>query len=154
MVEGLFDLAVLWQAGFRNTPFLSNEHLEALRFAVEEARRLGLRVDLTLGSGWPLGGPEIPVTEAAGKLRVELLKVASGVTTVQAPFVDAGEELISAFLVPAGASSEAAARALPLGAPVEGWYSFATAAQPRSLICFLSSRARFAGRIRRDGRSK
>ena len=40
--------------GFRNTPFLSPEHLETLRFAVQEARRLGLRVDVTLGSGWPL----------------------------------------------------------------------------------------------------
>ena len=30
--------------GFHNTPFLSPEHLEALRFAGEEARRLGLRV--------------------------------------------------------------------------------------------------------------
>ncbi len=55
--------------GFHNTPYLSAEHLESLRFAAEEARRLGLRVDVTLGSGWPFGGPEIPVTEAAGKLQ-------------------------------------------------------------------------------------
>ena len=26
---------------------------------------LGLRFDLTLGSGWPFGGPHIPITEAA-----------------------------------------------------------------------------------------
>src|ERR1700691_4628943 len=61
--------------GFQNTPFLSDEHLDALRFAVKEARRLGLRVDITIGSGWPWGGPHIPVTEAAGKLGVKCATV-------------------------------------------------------------------------------
>ena len=50
--------------------FLSDEHLDVLRFASEKARELGLRFDLTLGSGWPYGGPSVPVTQAAGKLRV------------------------------------------------------------------------------------
>ena len=86
--------------GFRNTPFLSPEHLETLRFAVQEARRLGLRVDVTLGSGWPFGGPHIPVTEAAAMLRVEKLAVAPDATSIAAPFLEAGEEPISAFLLP------------------------------------------------------
>ena len=86
--------------GFRNTPFLSTDHLDALRFASQEAQRLGLRVDVTLCSGWPFGGPHIPVTEAAGKLRVESRAVEAGAASAQAPFVDAGEELISAFLLP------------------------------------------------------
>ena len=55
--------------GFRNTPYLSQEHIDTLRFAAQEARRLGLRIDVTLGSGWPFGGPHIPISEAAGKLR-------------------------------------------------------------------------------------
>src|SRR5271166_2254909 len=57
--------------GFRNLSYLSDEHIDALRFAAEEARRLGLRVDITLGSGWPFGGPSIPVTQAAGEFRAE-----------------------------------------------------------------------------------
>ena len=48
--------------GFHNSPYLSDEHLERLRFAADQAARLGLRVDVTLGSGWPFGGPHIPVT--------------------------------------------------------------------------------------------
>ncbi len=56
--------------GFHNTSFLSKEHLAALSFAAQEAHRLGLRVDITLGSGWPFGGPHIPVTQSAGKLRI------------------------------------------------------------------------------------
>lgn len=128
------------QTGFRNTPFLSDEHLDALRFAVQEARRLDLRVDLTLGSGWPLGGPEIPVTEAAGKLRVESRTVAPGETSAHAPFVDAGEEPISAYLLPESASTEQIAGAVPLASPVAGRYSFPAAPQSRTLLWFVSSR--------------
>src|SRR6202043_2514823 len=94
------------KGGFRNMPFLSDEHLDARGFAVQEGQRLGLRVDVTLGSGWPLGGPEIPVTEAAGKLRVEARTVEAGATSAQAPSVDAGEVLIPAFLLPDNATGE------------------------------------------------
>lgn len=126
--------------GFRNTPFLSDEHLDALRFAVEEARRLGLRVDVTLCSGWPLGGPHIPVTEAAGKLRVESRTVEPGATSAKAPFIDTGEEPISAFLLPAQAAAQEAASAELLTPPSAGWYSFPAAPQARTLVCFISSR--------------
>src|SRR5262245_18184159 len=43
--------------GIRNLPFLSDGFLDALRFTADKARELGLRMDLTLGSGWPYGGP-------------------------------------------------------------------------------------------------
>ena len=46
------------EKGIRNFPFLSDEHLEALRFVSAKARELGLRMDLTVGSGWPYGGPK------------------------------------------------------------------------------------------------
>ncbi len=68
--------------GFRNLPYLSDEHIDDLRFVAEEARRLGLRVDITLGSGWPFGGPAIPVTQAAGELRVESVAIPAGATSV------------------------------------------------------------------------
>src|SRR6266568_8561294 len=58
--------------GFRNYPFLSDEFIEMLRFTSSKARELGLRMDLTLGSGWPYGGPSVPITQAAGKLRFEV----------------------------------------------------------------------------------
>ena len=126
--------------GLRNTPFLSQEHLEALRFAITEARRLGLRVDVTLGSGWPLGGPHIPITEAAGKLRVESRKVEPGATSALAPSIDQGEVLISGFIVARSALPEDIAQLEPLAPPVSGWYSFPAASQARTLICFVSSR--------------
>ncbi len=53
-----------------NYPYLSPEFLEALRFTGEKAQELGLRMDLTLGSGWPYGGPHISLEDASGKLRM------------------------------------------------------------------------------------
>jgi hypothetical protein len=128
-------------SGFRNTPFLSPEHLEALRFAAQEARRLGLRVDVTLGSGWPFGGPEIPVTEAAGKLRVEALTVAPGATSVLAPFVDAGEQMLAAFLVPGVGLAQDLGKAEQLALPETSWFKIPVAPEVRTLVCFLSSRS-------------
>src|SRR5580700_7732331 len=88
------------RTGFHNQPFLSDQHLDALRFAATTARRLGLRVDITLGSGWPFGGPHIPVTRAAGQLRVEVVPLPQGAESAAGPYIDAGEQLISAFLAP------------------------------------------------------
>jgi hypothetical protein len=39
--------------GFKNLSYLSDDFIEALRFAAKRADELGLRFDLTLGSGWP-----------------------------------------------------------------------------------------------------
>ena len=88
------------RTGFHNQSFLSDQHLDALRFAATTARRLGLRVDITLGSGWPFGGPHIPVTRAAGQLRVEVVPLPQGAESTAGPYIDTGEQLISAFLAP------------------------------------------------------
>jgi hypothetical protein len=84
--------------GFRNLPYLSDEFVEALRFAATKARELGLRMDITLGSGWPFGGPHIPVTEAASALRCERRPVAADERSVPIPDLEHGERLIAAFL--------------------------------------------------------
>ncbi len=54
-----------------NQKFLSQPFLDDLKFVAAKAKQLGLRMDLTLGSGWPYGGATIPITQAAGKIRVE-----------------------------------------------------------------------------------
>lgn len=100
--------------GIRTLPFLSDEFLDALRFTADEARGLGLRFDLTLGSGWPYGGPSVPVSEAAGRLRVERVEVAAGTRRVPLPGISAGEALI-AILLPGPDASET----VPEGRPVE-----------------------------------
>ncbi len=88
------------QTGFHNLPYLSDEHIDALRFAAAKARALGMRVDITLGSGWPFGGPHIPITQAAGEMRVETVAVPSGALSIAAPGLAAGEQWVATFLVP------------------------------------------------------
>lgn len=55
--------------GVCNLRYFSPEWFEMLRYTVAETRRLGMQLDFTLGSGWPYGGPFIPVELAARKLQ-------------------------------------------------------------------------------------
>ncbi len=75
--------------GFHNFPYLSDEFIDDLRFANDKARELGLRLDLTLGSGWPFGGPHISIEQAAGRLRI--------VRGETAPALAPGETLVASF---------------------------------------------------------
>jgi hypothetical protein len=93
--------------GFENHPYLSDQFLDALRFASEKAKGLGLRMDLTLGSGWPYGGPAVPITEAASSLRIVRTNTDGHSETIPVPSLTAGETLIAAFLATAdGGGSE------------------------------------------------
>ncbi|MEI9977076.1 MAG: glycosyl hydrolase [Ignavibacteriota bacterium] len=71
-----------------NMRYLSDEFLDALRFTGAKARELGLRYDLTLGSGWPFGGPHIPLSLAAPRLRV---------VHGDAPTLAEGESLVASY---------------------------------------------------------
>lgn len=84
--------------GIKNFPFLSDEYLDALRFVAAKGRELGLRMDVTLGSGWPFGGPQISVNQAAGMLRAQRVKVDGSTRRVPLPSIGAGEKLITAYL--------------------------------------------------------
>jgi hypothetical protein len=87
--------------GLKNLPFLSPEFLDMLRFASVKARELDLRMDLTLGSGWPYGGPMFSAAEGAGALRVQNTAVAPGEASVPLPALRPGESLLAAFMGPA-----------------------------------------------------
>ena len=63
---GGFEVAVVYplaiddaKTGFRNYSYLSTEFLDRIAFTSRRARELGLRMDLTIGSGWSFGGPHI-----------------------------------------------------------------------------------------------
>lgn len=84
--------------GIKNLPFLSEEFIDALRFVSAKARELGLRMDLTIGSGWPYGGPQVPISEAAGMLRSERVKVDGSSPRIPIPNITTGEKLLAVFL--------------------------------------------------------
>jgi alpha-L-rhamnosidase len=81
--------------GLKNLPFHSPEMLDAVNYAQAEGRKLGLRVDLTLCSGWPYGGPATTISEAAGRLRVVALPLAPDSSSLPLLKLSDGENIIS-----------------------------------------------------------
>jgi alpha-L-rhamnosidase len=80
--------------GIRNLQYLSPEFLDAVGFANRTARELELRVDITLGSGWPYGGPKTTLDLAAGCLLIALVPKSE----LRIPRVRwAGERMIASF---------------------------------------------------------
>jgi hypothetical protein len=86
------------QKGFRNMKFLSPEFLKMVSFAANTGHDLGMRVSITLGSGWPWGGAWVPVTESAGRLRVLATAVPADQHSVAVPSLENGEKLLAAFV--------------------------------------------------------
>ena len=79
-------------------PFLSDAFLADVRYVADRARELGLRLDLTLGSGWPFGGPQVGIAQAAGRLRVERVAIPAGAAHVPLPDIRSGERLLAVFV--------------------------------------------------------
>ncbi len=84
--------------GIKNLPYLSDEFLEMLRFTGDKTKELGMRMDLTLGSGWSFGGAKTPISEAAGQLRVERVKIDANTKRVPLPSMIYAEKLLGIFL--------------------------------------------------------
>ena len=85
------------QKGFRNFPFLSPEFLDDVRYVNQQAHTLGLRASLTLGSGWPYGGPHTQVSEASCQLRLVTTRLSGSTDSAAVPFLENGESLVAVF---------------------------------------------------------
>jgi len=83
---------------FRNLPYLSKDFLDMVSFAAQTAHDLGLRLNLTLASGWPYGGSYVPVSDAAGRLRIVAEAVPADATSLPVPSIGNGEKLLATFL--------------------------------------------------------
>lgn len=62
----------------RNIDFLSPQWMEMLAHATKEAKRLGLGFDMTTGTGWPFGGPDVAGEIASSGLVLKRYEVAGG----------------------------------------------------------------------------
>ncbi|GGF38987.1 hypothetical protein GCM10010922_12930 [Microbacterium sorbitolivorans] len=78
--------------------FLSEPFLQNLRHAGEVADELGLRLDITLGSGWSYGGAHIGPGHAARTLHWERFEIAPGAQRIPIPAAWPGDELVGAYL--------------------------------------------------------
>ncbi|MES2275677.1 MAG: glycosyl hydrolase [Bacteroidota bacterium] len=54
-----------YEADFK--PFLGDKWVQQLAYTLAEAKKLGLGVDLSTGSGWPFGGPNVSEAQSAKK---------------------------------------------------------------------------------------
>jgi hypothetical protein len=118
-----------------NEPFVGPEMLDNVRYAQVEARKLGLRVDVTLGSGWPYGGPATTLAEAAAKLRVMEIALPATATSLPKFKLKDGEAILSISVV-AGVPKKwdaASARVVDANAMIPA------SDTPRTALYFVSS---------------
>lgn len=95
---GGVEVAVVYPLTESPDQYLSESFLADLRFAAEEAHRLGLRFDLTVGSGWPYGGPHVTPELAARRLHWERREIGMAAVDLPAPLAWPDDELVAAYV--------------------------------------------------------
>ena len=58
--------------------FLSDRWMEILKHTIAEGKRLGINIDMNAGTGWPFGGPEVTIEDAASKLVLQDYRIDKG----------------------------------------------------------------------------
>lgn len=64
----------------KNIPFLSPAWMEMFRYAQQEGKKYGIDLDMNTGTGWPFGGPEVSLQQAAAKAIFECEELTGGKT--------------------------------------------------------------------------
>ncbi|HTS71269.1 MAG TPA: glycosyl hydrolase [Terriglobia bacterium] len=126
--------------GLINLRFLSPEHLTAVGFAARRAHELGLRMDMTMGSGWPYGGPHITPDLAAEGLRCLRIPIPAGRPSIPGPPFQEGQRFLAAF-VAGGSPNHFDAQSAQLIAPEEdGSFQLPPSpGGPRVLLIFVAA---------------
>ncbi len=106
-VQPVYPLVPEGAPGAVNAPYLSDPFLALLRHAALEARRNGLRFDVTLGSGWPFGGPHVPIDHASAEIRMKRITAPAGAGEVILPALGPGESLVDVRIGPPGGDASA-----------------------------------------------
>ena len=95
---GGVEVAYVYPLSPDSDEFGSPEFLANLRYAAESAHALGLRFDLTLGSGWSFGGQHITAEHAARKLAWEWREISPGSAKIPVVSRWPGDDLVAAYL--------------------------------------------------------
>lgn len=61
-----------------NLSFLSPEWMKMLQHTRNEGKRLGIEIDMNTGTGWPFGGPEVRIEDAATKAVFQSYQIEGG----------------------------------------------------------------------------
>lgn len=62
----------------RHIPYFSDRWIAMLGHAASEANRLGMGLDMPPGSGWKMGGPEVPIEQASRSIQLAADTAGSG----------------------------------------------------------------------------
>jgi len=104
--------------------FLSPKWMEMLAHTTREAKRLGMGVDMTTGTGWPFGGPMVSETMASQGFE-RIRKQASGGKSVTLKLPDGKIQCLRAFPASGGKAVDLApyvkSRTLKWTAPAGEW---------------------------------
>lgn len=70
---GVHIIPIYGVKGFENQhiSYLSKRWMEVFLHTLKEANRLGMGVDLTMGTGWPFGGPRVAEADVAKQLKID-----------------------------------------------------------------------------------
>jgi hypothetical protein len=130
------EVAYVYPLATATTTFGSDAFLADLRFAADRAHELGLRFDLTLGSGWSFGGPHISMELAARQLYWERREIGSGPLDISVIPPWPGDDLVAAY-IGAGSLQEqpAAYEWLPIS---DGRLTIEAATGPRVVLLAYS----------------
>lgn len=58
--------------------FLSPRWMEMLKHTQTEGKRTGIEIDMNTGTGWPFGGPEVSIEDAATKAIFQTYEIEGG----------------------------------------------------------------------------
>ena len=95
---GGVELAFVYPLGEAATAFGSEEFSRHVRHAATRAHELGLRFDLTLGSGWSFGGPHIAPAHAARQLHWDVREIGAAPTRIRTSSAWPGDDFVAAYL--------------------------------------------------------
>lgn len=94
---GGVEVSYVYPLSADSPELLSAEFLDHLTYAAERAHDLGLRFDLTLGSGWSFGGPHISPAHAAKQLDWQRREITGQAAEIPVRMWS-GDRLIGAYL--------------------------------------------------------
>ena len=126
--------------GIRNYHYLSAEYLDLIGFTARKARELGLRMDVTLGSGWSFGGPHITPELAAARLRSDRREITPDISRLTRPVPYEHEQLIAAFVGRGSVREVDASTFEPLDISGTGAISVPPGPGPRTVLFYFASR--------------
>lgn len=127
---GGVEVAFVYPMGPVTAPFGSAELLELVGHAARTARSLGLRFDVTLGSGWSYGGGHIGPEHAARQLHWDRREIGGAAYDVPVVAAWPGDEFVAAFLGDGSSYVEVPVRDRIIHVPAGG--------QPRQVLIATS----------------